>query len=345
MAASQSSRWVRRAFRRSAMFLFFGTPTVLGNPVSGSMTGCPSTSRTGSIVVSRRAAVASSRSCLDLSAIPIEPTSVAMNSAAAFGRRSWYCASPGTSSERIRAARGESGTRQSGCGCCTSPAMTTLGTLGGGGGRLPGGLQSVLAGCAATAVSTRCACAIGGASAVAKKTASAGSAVAGECGNRTHPARLGRVTPVLKTGEATRPHPPPFLSVNHDSNVLSLEHFADIHRSFDFRKIAGGSARWHGDEQSPRRLGITQQRTIIDGRAAPINKVLDVLLVTLETVGSALTERFARPAQDRYGSGAYSERHLAGPRNMRCVAKQSEPRYIGRAFYFRSECRTAGRAV
>src|SRR5687767_659060 len=153
--------------------------------------------------------------------------------------------------------------------------MTTLGTLGGGGGFLPGGLQSVFAGCAATAavaaVSTRCACAVSGASAAAKKTASAGSAVAGECGNRTHPARLGRVTPVLKTGEATRPHPPPFSSFNHDSNVLSLDHFAYLHGSFDFRKIAGGSGRWHGDEEAPRCLWIAQQRTSVGGSGAPLD--------------------------------------------------------------------------
>ena len=32
----------------------------------------------------------------------------------------------------------------------------------------------------------------------------------------------------MKTGEATRPHPPPQRSVNHDCNIFSLEYLADF---------------------------------------------------------------------------------------------------------------------
>ena len=85
------------------------------------------------------------------------------------------------------------------------------------------------------ALSARCACAADGRladNAINEQT----SIVAGECGNRTHPARPGRVTPVLKTGEATRPHPPP-CSVNHNRKSVSLRYFADLNRSVHTRKI------------------------------------------------------------------------------------------------------------
>ena len=57
--------------------------------------------------------------------------------------------------------------------------------------------------------------------------------MAGECGNRTHPALRRRVTVILKITEATRPHPPPFKSADFDRNVSPLKDFADDHRALD----------------------------------------------------------------------------------------------------------------
>ena len=85
----------------------------------------------------------------------------------------------------------------------------------------------------ATAVSGRCARASDGMRQNSATISADTIDMAGECGNRTHPARLGRVTPVLKTGEATRPHPPPF-SVNHNRRFFPAEYFADFYRVFHF---------------------------------------------------------------------------------------------------------------
>ena len=62
---------------------------------------------------------------------------------------------------------------------------------------------------------------------------SAVSGVAGECGNRTHPTLLSKVTVILKITEATRPHPPPLVSVDLDRNFSPLDDFANQYRSAD----------------------------------------------------------------------------------------------------------------
>jgi hypothetical protein len=80
--------------------------------------------------------------------------------------------------------------------------------------------------------------------------------VAGECGNRTHPTRLGRVTPVLKTGEATRPHPPPRALLHHDRNGLSLDDFTYLDCIRHARKIVSGPVGRDRDEKTARRLRI-----------------------------------------------------------------------------------------
>src|SRR6476469_11008882 len=51
--------------------------------------------------------------------------------------------------------------------------------------------------------------------------------MAGECGNRTHPTLRSRVTVILKITEATRPHPPPRVSLNFDRNFSPFGDFAD----------------------------------------------------------------------------------------------------------------------
>ena len=79
--------------------------------------------------------------------------------------------------------------------------------------------------------------------------------LAGECGNRTHQARLSRVTPVLKTGEATRPHPPP-CSVDFDRRFFLLNYFPDFDRTFDLRKILRYMPVRHAHQKSARRLRV-----------------------------------------------------------------------------------------
>jgi len=54
--------------------------------------------------------------------------------------------------------------------------------------------------------------------------------MAGECGNRTHPTLLRKVTVILKITEATRPHPPPSVSAHFDRNVSPFSHLADYRR-------------------------------------------------------------------------------------------------------------------
>gem|GEM_PF-2692127 len=57
--------------------------------------------------------------------------------------------------------------------------------------------------------------------------------VAGECGNRTHPTLRSKVTVILKITEATRPHPPPAVSVNLDRNFSPVDDLANQHCSGD----------------------------------------------------------------------------------------------------------------
>src|SRR5688500_8652026 len=74
---------------------------------------------------------------------------------------------------------------------------------------------------------SRCCAAAGCEKKEATQTRPASSAVAGECGNRTHPTLRSRVTVILKITEATRPHPPPRASLNFDRNFSPLDDLAD----------------------------------------------------------------------------------------------------------------------
>jgi hypothetical protein len=120
-----------------------------------------------------------------------------------------------------------------------------------------------------TGVSTFCALADDAMAVIAKVMVA--QAMAGECGNRTHPTRLGRVTPVLKTGEATRPHPPPRVLFNHDRNCLSLDDFAYLRSARHARKIVSGPLLRHRDEKPTRRLRIAQQIAHYVGRRPPVD--------------------------------------------------------------------------
>src|ERR1700686_1617931 len=59
-----------------------------------------------------------------------------------------------------------------------------------------------------------------------QKRNAAARGVAGECGNRTHPTLRSRVTVILKITEATRPHPPPRVSMNFDRNFSPFDDLA-----------------------------------------------------------------------------------------------------------------------
>src|SRR6267378_4369400 len=61
----------------------------------------------------------------------------------------------------------------------------------------------------------------------AAQSTAATRTVAGECGNRTHPTLRSRVTVILKITEATRPHPPPRVSMDFDRNFSPFGDFAD----------------------------------------------------------------------------------------------------------------------
>jgi hypothetical protein len=82
----------------------------------------------------------------------------------------------------------------------------------------------------ARAVSRCCACA------VAEATHSrvvAANTMAGECGNRTHPALLSKVAVILKITEATRPHPPPSASRNFDREFSTRDNLSDNYCAID----------------------------------------------------------------------------------------------------------------
>src|SRR5689334_7730723 len=81
----------------------------------------------------------------------------------------------------------------------------------------------------ARALSRSCAASATGPAAIRAKS----SAVAGECGNRTHPTLRRRVTVILKITEATRPHPPPLHSANFDRNFSPLNDLADDYSALD----------------------------------------------------------------------------------------------------------------
>jgi hypothetical protein len=77
------------------------------------------------------------------------------------------------------------------------------------------------------------------------------SEVAGECGNRTHPTLRSRVTVILKITEATRPHPPPRVSLDFDRNFSPFDDLADDDRSGYARKILRRTRRPDANQESP----------------------------------------------------------------------------------------------
>src|SRR5450759_577834 len=129
------------------------------------------------------------------------------------------------------------------------------GVIGGFGVSVAAGGGTFVTGAAipARALSRCCATDARGRNRVRPKSAAA-RPVAGECGNRTHPTLRSKVTVILKITEATRPHPPPRVSVNFDRNFSPFDDLADDYRSRHACKIVRRSRLTDANEERARGL-------------------------------------------------------------------------------------------
>src|SRR4051812_29307144 len=124
--------------------------------------------------------------------------------------------------------------------------------------------------------------------------------VAGECGNRTHPTLLRRVTVILKITEATRLHPPPGVSFDFDRNFSPFGDFPDFRAARDARKIVARTGATHANEKPTRRLRIVKNRPILFGASAPADEVAQVFAVAFGAVGyETAANRFTHAGQQR----------------------------------------------
>src|SRR5687767_2944207 len=180
--------------------------------------------------------------------MPIAPTSTTANNSAARFRPNTVCAYPGSTSEVRNARRGLIG----------GPLIVSVGVCGvPAAGRVPA--------TPTRALSLRCPCACAG---MPARRPTRTRAMAGECGNRTHPTLLGRVTVILKITEATRPHPPP-RSMHLDRNISPFDHFADDHCVRNSRKIVSRPSRRHSDHETSGRLWIGEYGAVLRITALP----------------------------------------------------------------------------
>src|SRR5688572_23995871 len=173
--------------------------------------------------------------------MPIAPTSTTAKSSAALFRPNTVWAYPGRTRDVRNARRGLIGGR-------LTESVVACGVTAAGAGR--GTPTRALSVC----------CARAGKGDIARKP-SRTTEMAGECGNRTHPTLLGRVTVILKITEATRPHPPP-CSSDLDRNISPFDHFADDHSFRYSRKIVGRPGEGHANYQSPGRLRVGKDRAV-----------------------------------------------------------------------------------
>src|SRR3954468_10681186 len=100
--------------------------------------------------------------------------------------------------------------------------------------------------------------------------------MAGECGNRTHPTLRSKVTVILKITEATRPHPPPFASVDFDRNLSPLCDFAYCYGSSDPGKIASDRVATDAYQEATRRLGVVENRAVLLTADVPPNEISQI---------------------------------------------------------------------
>src|SRR6185437_15552980 len=157
-------------------------------------------------------------------------------------------------------------------------------------------------------------------------------AVAGTCGNRTHPTRRRQVAAVLKTARATRPHPLPNGSRYYDVERRTCFHRADFGRALDARKILGHTGAWQRDEEAARRLRIDEQRAIHLADGAPVDASLEILVVALGAARcDALFGELARARQDWHARQSDAQRDVARARDVRHVPEQSESGDVGSA--------------
>src|SRR5687768_3394785 len=228
--------------------------------------------------------------------MPMAPTSTTANNCAARFRPNTVCAYPGSTSEVRNARRGLIG----------GPLIVSVGVWGvPAAGRVPA--------TPTRALSFRCPCAYAG---MPARRPTRTRAMAGECGNRTHPTLLGRVTVILKITEATRPHPPP-CSNDLDRNISPFDHFTDDHSSRYSRKIVGGPGDRHGDYQSPGRLRVRKDRAVFLASALPPHQRPQIFAVSLRSIGDrSCPHRLTHTVEDRNRVEPDSNRHPAGARDV-----------------------------
>ena len=158
-----------------------------------------------------------------------------------------------------------------------------------------------------------------------------GPMVAGVHGNRTHQTRHGQVTVVLKTTEATRPHPLPTITPDRCAGSRRLDH-ADLDGLRDGGKIVREHAGRHGQQQTARRLRIERERQIGGIGDRPVDQRCEV-----RSLRSAPPVRVpARQSARAPGSSGSTlaidhERHATRACDVQGVAEQSEARDVGGA--------------
>ena len=126
--------------------------------------------------------------------------------------------------------------------------------------------------------------------------------MAGACGNRTHPTRRGRVTIVLKTMKATRPHPPPerLRLCESDGVRAPADDFTDRRSTGNTRKIVVNFCGRERNEQTARGLRIDQQCPIDAARTAPLHVRFHVAAIALGTAsGNAVCDRVPHSVKNR----------------------------------------------
>src|SRR4029079_15189104 len=140
------------------------------------------------------------------------------------------------------------------------------------------------------------------------------SGMAGECGNRTHPTLRSKVTVILKITEATRPHPPPFVSFHFDRNFSPISDFPNTYGAGNSRKIVGGPRAVHGNEKATGCLGIVKNRPVFIASFLPADKVTQIFGVPFCAISpEARPQRLAGALQHRHGIEIQTERDFARP--------------------------------
>src|SRR3954468_24409644 len=97
--------------------------------------------------------------------------------------------------------------------------------------------------------------------------------MAGECGNRTHPTLRSKVTVILKITEDTRPHPPPFASVDFDRNLSPLKDLAYCYGTHHPGNIASDRCGTDAYQQATGGLRVIEDRAVLLATSVPANEI------------------------------------------------------------------------